>query len=65
LPQLVDWLIGQDTNTSRSQAVAIGQALLTGGFFSGIGGQAVFADNADLYQEKNRTWLKYIPPKLY
>jgi hypothetical protein len=59
LPQLVDWLIGQDTNTSRSQAVAIGQALLTGGFFSGIGGQAVFADNADLYQEKNRTWLEY------
>jgi hypothetical protein len=52
LPQLVDWLIGQDTNTSRSQAVAIGQALLTGGFFSGIGGQAVFADNADLYQER-------------
>ena len=31
--------------------MAIGQALLTAGFFSGIGGQAVFADNADLYQE--------------
>jgi hypothetical protein len=30
--------------------VAIGQALLSAKFFSGIGGQTVFADNADLYQ---------------
>ena len=49
--KLVGWLMAQDsTSTSHSQAVAIGQALLTAGLMTAVSGQAVFSDSTDLYQ---------------
>ena len=49
--KLVGWLMAQDsTSTSHSQAVAIGQALLTAGLMSAVSGQLVFSDSTDLYQ---------------
>ena len=58
---LVAWLMAQDsqTSTSHSQAVAIGQALLTAGLMTAVSGQGVFSDTQDLYQpsqiEENTT----------
>ena len=47
---LVSWLIGQDSHaTSRAQAVAIGQALLTAGFIRAISGQLHFTDSSELF----------------
>ena len=47
---LVSWLIGQDSHaTSRAQAVAIGQALLTAGFIRAISGQLQFTDSSELF----------------
>ena len=50
--RLVDWLVSQDshTHTSRAQAVAIGQALLSGGLMSSVAGQEQFSDGTELYQ---------------
>ena len=58
---LVAWLMAQDsqTSTSHSQAVAIGQALLTAGLMTAVSGQWVFSGTQDLYQpsqiEENTT----------
>jgi len=52
--KLVDWLICQDIHTSRAQAVAIGQALLTAGFIGSVSNQEVFVDGSDLYQPGER-----------
>lgn len=47
---LVSWLIGQDSQaTSRAQAVAIGQALLTAGFLRAVSGHLQFLDSSELY----------------
>ena len=50
--RLVEWLGSQDsqTQTSRAQAVAIGQALLSGGLMTSVAGQDQFSDGTDLYQ---------------
>ena len=39
----------QDTNTSHSQAVDIGQALLTAGLMSAVSGHQQFSDGSELY----------------
>jgi len=52
--KLVHWLTSQDDQLSREQAVAIGQALLTAGFFGSVSSQQGFVDGTDIYQPCDR-----------
>jgi len=63
--RLVGWLMAQDQpGTSRAQAVAIGQALLSAGLMTSISGQDIFCDNTDLYQpcQTNLAEVRESPP---
>ena len=48
--RLVSWLVSQDSQTSRAQAVAIGQALLSSGLMSSVAGLDQFSEGTELYQ---------------
>jgi len=49
--KLVDWVTGQDeeSSISTSQAIDIGQALLTAGMMSSVSGSVRFSGGSDLY----------------
>jgi len=55
--KLIDSLISQDANTSRVQAIAIGQALMNAGYFSSVSNLVMLMDGSDLYQPCERPAL--------
>ncbi|XP_076460083.1 1-phosphatidylinositol 3-phosphate 5-kinase-like isoform X2 [Babylonia areolata] len=65
--ELVDWLIRNDKAVKREQAVAIGQALMFGGYIETIGNQLpVFKDDFSLYKPgesvmESQTELQVLP----
>lgn len=56
--RLVSWLVSQDSQTSRAQAVAIGQALLSSGLMSSVAGLEQFSEGTELYQPLARPDLQ-------